>query len=258
MLAGLETAICYQMTMSSLSSMAAVQKPNAGAKVKLRYEARLMDGTLFDERGEGQPSWRRSWRKVRNVPLHMMCRCDWWEQQRISAWLFSALHFQCYALLKVVPRLAKSEQSSRSAHRCNWFVPAARNRPSRQSLYSSSLPGGRQSLLGDVLCTEQLSEGLEQAIMKMKVGEKAEIAIQPQYAFGAEAQQAAAGRRAAAVDVVYTLELVDMEKVRLCDPRTAGCVKAVCMAPAFNSTFAARQCLAVRLLIKAVRAALMH
>ena len=53
MLAGLETAICYQMTMSSLSSMAAVQKPNAGAKVKLRYEARLMDGTLFDERGEG-------------------------------------------------------------------------------------------------------------------------------------------------------------------------------------------------------------
>jgi len=31
----------------------AVQKPNAGAKVTLRYTARLVDGTVFDERGEG-------------------------------------------------------------------------------------------------------------------------------------------------------------------------------------------------------------
>ncbi len=32
---------------------AAAQKPNAGAKVTLRYTARLVDGTVFDERGEG-------------------------------------------------------------------------------------------------------------------------------------------------------------------------------------------------------------
>ena len=29
------------------------QRPNAGSSVKLRYEAHLMDGTLFDERKEG-------------------------------------------------------------------------------------------------------------------------------------------------------------------------------------------------------------
>ena len=34
-------------------SSGAVQKPNAGAKVKLRYAARLVDGTVFDEREEG-------------------------------------------------------------------------------------------------------------------------------------------------------------------------------------------------------------
>ena len=102
---------------------------------------------------------------------------------------------------------------------CNWFVPAARSRPSRQSLYSSSLLGGRHSLLGDVLCAEQLSEGLEQAIMKMRVGEKAEIAIQPQYAFGAEASRQPLAVVPPQSTVVYTLELVDMEKVRLCDPR---------------------------------------
>ena len=65
-----------------------------------------------------------------------------------------------------------------------------------------------------MLCAEQLPEGLEQAIMKMKVGEKAEIAIQPQYAFGAEASQQPKAVVPPQSTVVYTLELVDMEKVR--------------------------------------------
>lgn len=33
--------------------MCFAQRPNTGASVKLRYEAHLMDGTLFDERKEG-------------------------------------------------------------------------------------------------------------------------------------------------------------------------------------------------------------
>ena len=61
---------------------------------------------------------------------------------------------------------------------------------------------------------EQLIEGLEQAVMKMKVGEKAEIVIQPQYAFGPEASRQPLAVVPPQSTVVYTLELVDMEKVR--------------------------------------------
>ncbi len=70
------------------------------------------------------------------------------------------------------------------------------------------------TVVDKMLCAEQLPEGLEQAIMKMKVGEKAEIAIQPQYAFGAEASQQPEAIVPPQSTVVYTLELVDMEKVR--------------------------------------------
>ena len=70
-----------------------------------------------------------------------------------------------------------------------------------------------------LLRAEQLPEGLEQAVMKMKVGEKAEIVIQPQYAFGAEASKQPQAVVPPQSTVVYTLELVDMEKVCRCSRR---------------------------------------
>ena len=75
-----------------------------------------------------------------------------------------------------------------------------------------SLHGPRSQCIA--LRAEQLPEGLEQAVMKMKVGEKAEIVIQPQYAFGAEASKQPQAVVPPQSTVVYTLELVDMEKVR--------------------------------------------
>jgi len=66
------------------------------------------------------------------------------------------------------------------------------------------------------LRAEQLPEGLEQAVMKMKVGERAEIVIQPQYAFGAEASKQPQAVVPPQSTVVYTLELVDVEKVCRC------------------------------------------
>ena len=61
---------------------------------------------------------------------------------------------------------------------------------------------------------DQLPAGLELALMKMKVGEKAEVVVQPQYAFGEAASQQPLAVVPPRSTVVYTVELVAMTKVR--------------------------------------------
>lgn len=67
--------------------------------------------------------------------------------------------------------------------------------------------------------------------MKMKPGEKAEVAIQPQYAFGDSASKQPLAVVPPCATVVYTVELVEMIKVRsiggMCEMRRASYTAAV-------------------------------
>lgn len=56
-------------------------------------------------------------------------------------------------------------------------------------------------------------EGLDLAVMKMKPGEKAEVTIQPKYAYKDEAFEAPQAVVPKGATLVYTLELVSIEKV---------------------------------------------
>ena len=63
--------------------------------------------------------------------------------------------------------------------------------------------------------TDQLPEGLELAVLKMKVGETCEVAIQPRYAFGDAASKQPLAVVPPQATVIYTVELVSMTKVGL-------------------------------------------
>lgn len=62
---------------------------------------------------------------------------------------------------------------------------------------------------------DQLPEGLELAVLKMKVGETCEVAIQPRYAFGDAASKQPLAVVPPQATVIYTVELVSMTKVFL-------------------------------------------
>ena len=62
---------------------------------------------------------------------------------------------------------------------------------------------------------EQVPEGVDLAVQKMKQGETAEVTIAPQYAFGAEGAQRPGGAVPPDATVVYTIELHSFQNVRL-------------------------------------------
>jgi FKBP-type peptidyl-prolyl cis-trans isomerase len=65
------------------------------------------------------------------------------------------------------------------------------------------------------VAAEQVPEGLDLAVQKMKRGEVAEVTLAPRYAFGAEGAQRAAGAVPPDASVTYTVELKEFENVSL-------------------------------------------
>ena len=64
------------------------------------------------------------------------------------------------------------------------------------------------------LVTEQVCVGLEEAIQTMKLSEVAEVIVQPQYGFGSEPHQAPQATVPPISTLCYTVELVELHKVR--------------------------------------------
>lgn len=69
--------------------------------------------------------------------------------------------------------------------------------------------------MGSFSCAaEQVPEGLDLAVQKMKKGESAEVTLSPKYGFGATDTQRPQGVVPANSTVIYTVELLDFENVR--------------------------------------------
>ena len=66
------------------------------------------------------------------------------------------------------------------------------------------------------LATEQVCVGLEEAIQTMKLSEVAEVIVQPQYGFGSDPHQAPQATVPPNSTLCYTVELVELHKVRFC------------------------------------------
>lgn len=64
-----------------------------------------------------------------------------------------------------------------------------------------------------MLTAEQVPEGLDLAVQKMKKGETAEITLSPQYAFGAGCAQRGSDAVPPGATVMYTVQLKDFENV---------------------------------------------
>ncbi len=64
-----------------------------------------------------------------------------------------------------------------------------------------------------VMGAEEVVEGMDLALLKMKEGEKAEIRIAAQYAFGPEGSSSMAVPVPPNATVFYTVELLSLEKV---------------------------------------------
>ncbi|KAK9830747.1 hypothetical protein WJX74_005104 [Apatococcus lobatus] len=61
---------------------------------------------------------------------------------------------------------------------------------------------------------EEVVEGLDLALLKMKEGEEAEISIAPQYGFGSEGSSSMAAHVPPNATLLYTVKLLSMEKAR--------------------------------------------
>ena len=72
---------------------------------------------------------------------------------------------------------------------------------------------------------EQVCPGLDEAVQTMKVGEVAEIIVQPQHGFGSEQHQASHGTVPPNSTLVYTVELVELHKVGVMDWKPYVCRK---------------------------------
>ena len=77
------------------------------------------------------------------------------------------------------------------------------------------------------VAAEQVPEGLDLAVQKMKRGETAEVTLAPRYAFGAEGAQRAAGAVPPDASVTYTVELREFENVRLGTHELYSCQRCV-------------------------------
>jgi FKBP-type peptidyl-prolyl cis-trans isomerase len=77
------------------------------------------------------------------------------------------------------------------------------------------------------VAAEQVPEGLDLAVQKMKRGEVAEVTLAPRYAFGAEGAQRAAGAVPPDAPVTYTVELKEFENVRLGTHELCNCRRCV-------------------------------
>lgn len=60
---------------------------------------------------------------------------------------------------------------------------------------------------------EQVPEGVDLAVQKMKKGETAEVTLSPQYAFGAEGAQQPGGAVPPNATVTYTVQLQEFDNV---------------------------------------------
>ncbi len=60
---------------------------------------------------------------------------------------------------------------------------------------------------------EEVVEGLDQALLKMKEGEEAEISIAPQYGFGSEGCSSMEAPVPPDATLLYTVELLSIQKV---------------------------------------------
>ncbi len=67
----------------------------------------------------------------------------------------------------------------------------------------------------DAVAAEQVPEGLDLAVQKMKRGEVAEVTLAPRYAFGAEGARRSSGAVPPDASVTYTVELKEFENVSI-------------------------------------------
>lgn len=73
-------------------------------------------------------------------------------------------------------------------------------------------------------CTEQVCLGLEEAVQTMKLGEVAQVIVQPQYGFGSEQHQAAQATVPANSTLFYTVELMELHKVQPGSHAAVSCI----------------------------------
>jgi FKBP-type peptidyl-prolyl cis-trans isomerase len=78
---------------------------------------------------------------------------------------------------------------------------------------SSKLPVAESDTGWDLVAAEQVPEGLDLAVQKMKKGETAEVTLAPRYAFGAEGAQRPSGTVPPDATVTYTVQLKEFESV---------------------------------------------